>query len=222
MNTIITISRQCGSGGRQIGRELASRLGIPFHDKQSLKQVARDMGLEDAISEAYPRNAGSILYQLAIGSYSFGYNDTSEKGLIGQNAPTVAFDAVKRVAKQGSCVIVGRCADYVLRDFPGLSSVFIHAPMPVRIKAAAAHFGLDTAQAEESVRKLDRLRRSYYNYYTDKNWGETGSYHLSLDSSALGIEQTVDLLRQYVTSRERTLNPTDNVIQLNTKLYGAK
>lgn len=217
MNTVITISRQYGSSGRVIGEKLAGMLGVPFYDKQSLKDVAAGMGVEQAIQETYGDKAGSLLYSLAMGAYSFGYHDTSQHALFSQKSSLVAFDAVRKAAA-GLCVIVGRCADYALRSKADCVRIFIHAPLEVRIQTVAGRHGISLQEAEEQVCRMDRLRQSYYNYYTNRNWGQIDNYHFSADSSLLGIDGTAGLLyRLSRTMLDGGKKRTDNVVILPDK-----
>jgi len=209
MNSVITVGRQYGSCGREIGKRLACELGVAFYDKEKLKEVAVKMGAEDLMLEAYgEKHAKSLLHSLAIGAYSFGYHEASHQNPFSQKAYLLAFDVIKRVARQGPCVIVGRCADYVLEHDAQCVNLFFHAPLPVRIKTIARRMKEDEAQAEERIRTVDRLRRNYYNYYTNKIWGEMDSYHFAVDSSVYGVEATARMLSQMLCVGEGI--PTGN------------
>jgi len=204
MNTVITISRQYGSCGRAIGKILADQLDVPFYDKAELKKVTLESGLGDSMEEALGwQHAGSLLYSLATSAYSFGYYDASRDSPISQKAYLVAFEAVKKVARKGPCVIVGRCADYVLEGVADRISIFIHAPMARRVETVVQRLHVGREEAEAKIREIDRLRRNYYNYYTTKDWGDVDSYHLSVDSSVFGTDSTASLLKKFVVSVER-------------------
>lgn len=195
MNTVITISRQYGSSGREIGKILADGLGLPFYDKEALKGVAAEMGVTDSMLEALgERHASSLLHSLAMGSYSFGYHEASHQRPISQTATLVAFDAIKKVARQSPCVIVGRCADYVLENTAHCVSLFIHAPLAVRTDTVARRLQIGEGEAVAKIKDMDRLRQRYYNYYTTKSWGEMDSYHLAVDSSVFGVADTARML----------------------------
>ena len=201
MNTIITIGRQCGSGGREIGRTLAERLDIPFYDKERLREEAVESGFESILDAYGEKHAASLLLSLATGAYSFGYHDASHQNAISQKAYLLAFAMVRKAARQGPCVIVGRCADYVLEHHPDCLNVFIHAPLDMRVKAVAARTGTSPEEAAATVRETDRLRQNYYNYYTNKRWGEVDSYHLCVDSGVLGAKGTAAMLEQILLRR---------------------
>lgn len=217
MNRIITIGRQNGSGGAEIGRLIAAKMGVPFYDKERLKEFAVENGLGKAIMDSYgERHATSLLFALSTSAYSFGYYDASQDSAISQKAYLTAFETIRVVAKQGPCVIVGRCADYVLRKNPGSFHVFIHAPIRARASAVSARMGIDTDSAEEEIREQDRLRQNYYNYYTTKSWGQVESYHLAVDGSILPLADTAEMILQYAKkfwSREEEGKPPMAVSQ---------
>lgn len=199
MNTVITIGRKHGSGGREIGKALAGELGVPFYDKRRLKEFAVENGLAKTLMESYgERHASSVLYALATGAFSFGYHDPAQDSTIAQKVCQMAFESIKAAARKGPCVIVGRCADYVLRDTQSCFNIFIHAPEAWRAGETAKRRGMHPDEALREIRDVDRMRSGFYNYHTAKNWGEPESYHLCLDSSWLGRDGAVQLLRQVV------------------------
>lgn len=212
MNRIITIGRQYGSGGTEIGRMLAEQLGVSFYDKELLRQYAIENGLGKLLLESFgDKHAASLLFSLSTSAFSFGYYDAAQDSAISQKAYLTAFDTVKEVAKKGPCVIVGRCADYVLRNKADCLNIFIHAPQSVRIATVADRCGIGEAEAEKQIQQQDRMRRCYYNYYTRKNWGEVDSYHVTIDSSVLGVGLTAGLIRKsipYYFEQAREQNDT--------------
>lgn len=204
MNTIITIGRQFGSGGREIGEKLAGEFGIPCYDKELLTRAAKESGFcEELIQTHDERPTNSFLYNLVMDTYSFGYNAAGMIDMpISQKVFLAQFDTIKKIADEGPCIIVGRCADYALMDYPNCVSVFIHGDMPVKVKRIMQKYNLTESKAKEMILKKDRQRQSYYNYYSSKKWGFADSYDLSVNSSVLGIDGTVNLLKQFISDFE--------------------
>lgn len=199
-NLVITIGRQFGSGGHNVGEELAKRLEIPYYDKGILAEAARDSGICEELFEQHDEKpTRSLLFSLMTGDQS-GY-----MGMPLQHKLFLAqFDTIRRVASEGPCVIVGRCADYVLRDHVNAVSVFIKADLPSRV-ARAIERGADPMRAEDIVHKADKQRASYYNYYATDNWGDVANYDLCVDTGKLGIEGAAELIEKFVMLRERAM-----------------
>jgi len=206
-NTIITIGRQFGSGGRDIGLKIADDLGIKYYDKELLTRAAKDSGLAEEIFETHDeRPTSSFLYSLVMDTYSMGYmGNTFAEMPINHKVFLAQFDAIKKIADEGPCVIVGRCADYALADYPNVVSIFIHAPLEDRIKRVSQIMSLSRAKAKDLILKTDKQRASYYNYFTTKKWSEADSYELSITSSALGIEGSAKAIEEYVRIKESLL-----------------
>lgn len=206
MNTIITIGRQFGSGGREIGERLATHFGIKFYDKELLSRVAQESGFcEEMIQSHDERPTNSFLYNLVMDTYSFGYNSSSFVDMpISHKIFLAQFDAIKKIANEGPCVIVGRCADYALNDYQNCLHIFIHADENAKVKRIMSRYSDITSEqkAKDMMNKKDKSRQSYYNYYSSKKWGRADSYDLSINSSILGIEGTVKLLVQYIEDFE--------------------
>ena len=196
---IITIGRQFGSNGREIGRLLAERLGIPFYDKEILNETAKKSGLSEAVlKELDERPTKSFLYSLVMDPYSYGFTPTGYHPNLNQQAFQATYDTIKDIAEQGSCVIVGRCADYALRHNPDLKSIFIYAPIEKRIETIMKRFDLTEDKAKSQINKEDKGRASYYNYYTSKKWGSIDSYDICINSSLMSAEKTVDFIIEYL------------------------
>ena len=212
-HTIITIGRQFGSGGREIGKRLADELGIEFYDKELLSRAAKDSKICKELFETHDEKpTNSFLYSLVMDTYSFGYSSGSYTDMpLNHKVFLAQFDAIKKIAKAGPCVLVGRCADYALEDNPELLSVFIHADMDARIRRIARDFDLTDAKAKDMIRKTDKQRSSYYNYYTNKRWGDANSYQFCLDSSKLGIEGTVEAILKLIEIKDNQ--------EINKKIY---
>ncbi|WP_026651193.1 AAA family ATPase [Butyrivibrio proteoclasticus] len=206
MNTIITIGRQFGSGGREIGEEVAKYFGIKCYDKELLSRAAKESGFcEEMIKNHDERPTNSFLYNLVMDTYSFGYNSSSFVDMpISHKVFLAQFDTIKKIAEEGPCVIVGRCADYALSEFPNVLNIFIHANEEFKIARIKERFDdiKTDDKAREMMNKKDKQRQSYYNYYSSKKWGRSDSYDLSINSSILGIEGTVKFIIQYIEDFE--------------------
>ncbi|MDO4623292.1 MAG: cytidylate kinase-like family protein [Eubacteriales bacterium] len=207
MKTIITIGREFGSAGHTIGEMLAKELNIPFYDKELLERAAKDSGLCKEIFENQDEKpTNSFLYSLVMDSYSFGYSSSVMNDMpLNQKVFLAQFESIKKLATEGPCVIIGRCADYALEDCDELLSVFIHADLDTRVKRIASLYDLTPSKAKDRIRKNDKSRASYYNYYTNKEWGSVDSYDLSIDSGIYGIEGTVALLKAAIDVKEHQL-----------------
>ena len=200
---IITISREFGSGGHEIGMKLAEKLGIKCYDKELLELAAKESGLcEELFASQDEKPTNSFLYSLVMDTYSLGYTNSYVDMPINHKVFLAQFDAIKKLAERESCVIVGRCADYALEEFDNVLSVFIHADMDARIRRIARIYDLTDAKAKDLIKKTDKRRSSYYNYYSNKKWGAAESYNICLDSSLLGIDGTAKAIEQLVELKE--------------------
>ena len=206
MNTIITIGRQFGSGGREIGEKLAKHYGIKYYDKELLTRTAKESGFcEEMMHNHDERPTNSFLYNLVMDTYSFGYNDSAFLDMpISHKVFLAQFDTIKKIASEGPCVIVGRCADYALSEYQNCLHVFIHADEKSKIKHIMEKHGDVTSEqkARDMMIKKDKQRQSYYNYYSSKKWGRADSYDLTINSGILGEDGTVKLLIQYIEDFE--------------------
>lgn len=203
-NLIITIGRQYGCGGRDVGEKLAEDLGVPFYDKELVEMAADKSNINaGALKNFDEKAANSFLYSLQAGNYS----------LRGINAPLfyempindrlfiAQSEVIKEVAAQGPCVIVGRCADYVLESVDcDLISVFIYATQDYRIKRVMEAFGIARNKAKDMVVKTEKQRRTYYDYYTSRQWGVMSNYDLCINAEKTGIDGTVELLKSYINT----------------------
>lgn len=204
-NTIITIARQYGSGGHDIGRKLAEELKIPFYDKELLERAAKDSGFCQEIFENYDEKpTNSFLYSLVMDTYSMGYSTAAFAEMpLNHKIFLAQFNAIKDIAKEGPCVIVGRCADYALADFPNVVNVYLYADLQSRIARIARRHDVTDAKAKDLIQKTDKSRASYYNYYTNKKWGEATGYDLCLNTASLGIDGTIHMIREFAAYKER-------------------
>ena len=200
MNTIITIGRQYGSGGRFVGKKIAEHYGIKFWDNELLDRVAAESGYAREILEKQDEKpTNSFLFSLAMDSYSFGYHTPGLLEMpLSQKIFLAQYDVIRDIAKEGPAVFVGRCTDVALEDFPNVLNIFIHASDDFkyeRISTLDAYPDIKNRdKALELCMKKDRQRQSYYNYYSSKKWGRADSYHLTVDTSMLGIEGTASML----------------------------
>ncbi len=204
MNTIITIGRQFGSAGREIGKLVADHYGIPFYDKDLLSRAAKESGFCEEMIEVHDeRPTSSFLYNLVMDTYSFGYNASSFVDMpISHKIFLAQFDTIKKIADEGPCVIVGRCADYALLDRDNVLNLFIYGDKDSRVKRIMSRFDLNEQKAKDMINKKDKQRQSYYNYYSSKKWGHADSYDLCISSSLLGIEGTKNLILQAIEDFE--------------------
>lgn len=205
INTVITVGRQYGSGGRFVARKLAEKLGIPYYDKELLNLAAKESGIcEEMFEDHDEKPTRSLLFSLVTGMQMRG-----ETGGVYMDMPLnhkiflAQFEAIRSVAAKGPCVIVGRCGDYVLRDQPNVVRVFIKAGMEDRKERAVTYYGVDSAKAEDVIRKADKQRASYYNYYATANWGAVDNYDLCVDTGAVGVDGAVDTIVHFVELQEK-------------------
>lgn len=203
MNKIITISRQYGSGGREIGAKLAAKLGIPFYDNELITRAAKESGFaEEAFENAENKASNSLLYSIAMGMNSYGTQDLGFSHLsLDDRIYLAQSDVIRNVAAEGPCVIVGRCANYILKDTPNVVNVFIWADMEFRKERAIRIDKLSPIKAEESILKIDKRRANYYNYHANEKWGRAENYHLSLNSSYVGIDRCVDVIKLFLDGK---------------------
>lgn len=194
---IITIGRQYGSGGREIGEKVAAKLGIKLYDKEIIKAAACRGSLDEDVTKLADESAAnSLLYTLAMGSnvlgttMHFGYKmPLNDKLFILQS------EIIKEYAKEGSCVIIGRCADYVLRDEKNLFRIFVYGDLDHRQKRVAErHPEIKSSQIIDIINRTEKRRASYYNFYTGNKWGKYDNYDIAINSSTLGIDGAADLI----------------------------
>ncbi|MBP3637683.1 MAG: cytidylate kinase-like family protein [Clostridia bacterium] len=206
-NLVITIGRQFGSGGRQIGKLLSEKLSIPYYDKEILAVAAKDSGIcEELLEHHDEKPTRSLLFSLVTGAPMHNSLGSTYMDMpLNHKIFLAQFDAIRRVASEGPCVIVGRCADYVLRDKPNAVKLFVKADMRQRMERAVAVHNVAIDKAEDYVRKMDKQRASYYNYYATNTWGDINNYDLCLDTGKLGIEGSVELVLEYLALREKAL-----------------
>ena len=198
----ITIGRQFGSGGRLIGQALARELGIEYYDKALLHEAAKHAGMSPELFERKDEKAPSFFSGMM--SLNMGYSAYPGTSSISDDALyRTQSDVIRALADRSSCVIVGRSADYALRDRDNVINIFVHAPIEERVRRIMERGDATTAeQARQLAEKTNKLRAAYYNFYTDKRWGHASSYDLTIDSSRLSLEDIVALVKQYIQLRK--------------------
>ena len=184
-HTVITIGRQFGSGGRIVAQRVAETLHIPFYDKAVIDLAAKETGLsEEFIRQAEQKKTSSFLYNLYMSTQNLPVTD---QVFIAES------EVIRKVAAVGPCVIVGRCADYVLRNQEGVLNLFIHAPLDERIFRAKEEYRVDAPDVKDYVLKQDKNRAAFYEHFSDRAWGKAENYHLAINST-IGLNTTVDLI----------------------------
>lgn len=200
---VITIARQFGSGGREIGRKLAEKLGIKFYDKDLISLAAKESGVSPEIFERVDEKAtNSLLYSLSIGAATIGDDFAITPQMpMNDRLFLLQHDIIKKISAD-PCVIVGRCADYVLKDRTDCIKLFIYGDIQSRIEYAVKVHNVPMEKAPSIVRKMDKSRANYYNYYSTGKWGEPQNYDLCINSSELGKDKAVELIEFYLKQRE--------------------
>ena len=193
---IITISRQNGSGGRYIGERLAKELGITCYDDKLMDMVAKESGFAlDFVEEKGERITGSLLFNIAS-SLTYANNVFTGGGVSLQDEIYfIQNRIIKDIAEKESCVIVGRCADYILKDREDCLNVFIHADEESKLKRAVKYYGVSEKDAPFVMKKKDKARYNHYKYYTDQEWGMASNYDLCLNSGLLGVDRCVKVIQ---------------------------
>ena len=196
---IITIAREFGSGGHQVGEELAHKMGISFYDKELIDIVAKESGYPIAFVENHDQKiTNSLLYDLVMQNYAY-----TKEDLPPLDALFVAQSKViKNIADKESCVIVGRCADYILQDNPNCIHVFIHANKENRIKRLMDKYSIDFIKVEDEIKKNDKERSNYYRRYTNKPWENVGNYNMTIDTGIFGIDGAVNMIEEAIHQKK--------------------
>lgn len=204
-NFIVTIARQYGSGGREVGQRLAEILGCDFYDKNLITMAAQRSGLSsEALGNVDEQAANSLLYTLALGSSSYNHGIESINLPINDKLFVLQSEIIKEIAKkEESAVIVGRCADYVVSDSPNLIKIFVCADFTNRVKTVMDRHNLTESQAKDITVKTDKRRSNYYSYYTGEKWGKADKYDLIVSTDKIGIEGAAQLIASYLIMLDR-------------------
>ena len=199
---VINVGRQLGSGGRQIGEKLASQFGISFYDKELINLASKESGLGKEFFENADEKKSHSLIGGLLGLRTNISNEVYVNNyLSNETFFKIQSDIIRELAAEKSCVFVGRCADYILRDHPRCINVFITADADDRVKRVARDQQLTVEKAQDVIEKTDKKRSEYYNYFSNKTWGVAGSYHLCINSSILGTDETVAFIRRFVEQK---------------------
>ena len=188
-HTVITIAREYGSGGRYVGRLIADKLGIKFYDKEFIEKLAIETGLSEEYIESHEQKR-DVLDGLNNGYY-FGLNNADDLFI-------KESELIKEVAEKESCVIIGRCADFILQDKENVLKVFIYSDMEDKIKRATEIYGFDKEKAEKEIKRIDKLRANHYKYYTEKQWDNHANYDICINSDTLGVEKSADIICEMI------------------------
>ena len=202
MKKLVTISREYGSGGRTIGKILAQKLEVPFYDKEELIDLAAERSgfSKELLAGAELKAKNSFAYNL---SSALSFNEATSGSPLSVNEKLflVTFQTIREIGEKGEAVIVGRCADYVLREIAGVTNVFIYADQEDRLRRAVESYGENPDDVREIVATYDKARQNYYNYHTGQKWGEFKNYNLAINSSYITEEEAANLIADYVQHR---------------------
>lgn len=204
MKKIITVSRQYGSGGREIGSKLAKYFNIPFYDNELITRAAKESGFaEAAFVNAESKATNSLLYSIAMGMNAYGNQDLGFTHLsLDDRVYLAQSDVIRAVAKEGPCVVVGRCADYILRDFENVINIFIWADIEFRKDRAINLYHMEEDKIEETIQKIDKRRANYYNYHASEKWGRAENYDISIRSDIIGVDKAVECICSFVEANQ--------------------
>ena len=201
MRPLVTISREYGSGGRIIGKLVAEKLGVPFYDKEIIDLAVEESGFSrEMIESAELKAKSSFAYSLAS-TVSFGESVSGGSLSVNEKLFLAQFDVIKKIGDSGEGVIVGRCADDVLRETPGATNVFIYCEMEEWLKRCVEVYGDDPAKVKQTIATYDKARQNYYNYHTCQKWGDYRNYNLIINSYCISEEEAADLIVPYVQNR---------------------
>jgi len=187
---IISIGREYGSGGHEIGKKLATKYGIKFYDKQALIQVAKENGNYDEIISFFEEKpANSLLYAIAMNSY---FDDIGKK----------QFETIRKIGELESCVIIGRCSNYIFKENNNATSVFIHANIEKKIQRVTQIYKNEAKNTRAIIENTAKQRAAFHNYYTDEFWGDSRNYQLTIDSGEIGIDASVELISDFIEKKK--------------------
>lgn len=204
IHTVVSISRQFGSGGREIGRLLANMCDIPFYDSALISMAAEKSGMSKQVLENLDEKAASrFLYTIPSSIPTLGHASTSVYNMpLSDTLFLTQYEIIKQLAEEGPCVIVGRCSDYILKEHPHHVSIFIHAPEEVRAQRIAGYEDIEIKEALSHISKYDKERRKYHDYYAAGTWGNAAFYDMTLNSAHLGMDGTAGFIKQFIEAME--------------------
>ncbi len=200
---IITVSREAYCGGDELAKNLADRTGFKFYDREIISLASQKSGIhEEHFDSAEKKPSNSILYSVVMGMYSSrGAYVKLDDVLTDDKIYKIQADIIRDMAKEGGCVFVGRCSDYILRDRENCINIFLHAKTEDRIKRVIAEQGVTEQEAAKIISRADKKRRSYYNYYTNREWGNISNYDITLNLSKLTEQKAVDVIMNYISNK---------------------
>lgn len=202
---VISIGRSFGAGGRAIGRLLAEMLGMPFYDNELLKESAKEFGISPDVFARNDERRPSMFRRMVTQMYGVQEAFNMQSNLSAENIYQAQSLVIRAIARRGPCIIIGRTADYILRDFPGLLKVFLHAPLAYRARKIVERGDASSeVEAIEIARSKDRKRQEYYAYFTGRHWGEAANYDLTIDSSLLPPRETAETIAFYLKKLNKT------------------
>ncbi|MDO4460621.1 MAG: cytidylate kinase-like family protein [Clostridia bacterium] len=205
MLPVITLARQFGSHGHEVGIKLAEKLGIKYFDKELIAMAAKQSGLsEEVFNQADEKAGNSLLYSMVMGNYPFGTHFTGMNDMpINDKLFILQTDLIKKAAEEGPCVIIGRCGSYILRDHPNVFKVFVHAPADMRAEWAVGTGQTTEKKAHDFIAKKDKQRANYYNFYSNKRWDDLNNYNLTIDTGVFSVDEAVDLIIEAVKKLDK-------------------
>ena len=201
MRKLITISREYGSGGRLIGRMVADKMNIPFYDKEIIDMAVEKSGLSREVIETAELRAKSSLSYSFSSAMSFGEGFSAEPLSMNEKLFITQFDIIRQIGETDEGVIIGRCADYVLKDIPSVTNIFLYAEVEDRIDRCVNQYGVDPDKVRNIIKDYDRARANYYNYHTSQKWGAYQNYNLCINTSYIKDEKAADLIVDFMNSR---------------------
>lgn len=203
-NLIVTINRQYGSGGKEVGQKVADALGIKLYDSEITQLAAEKSGIrKDYFDKADEKPTDSFLYALAMNTFTLSNTvNPLDNTLSNDRLFNLQAEVISDLAKQESFVLIGRCGEYILRDEPGRISIYVCAPIEKRVERIVRLYHLSEKEALKRINSIDKKRESYYGYYAGKSWGACGSYELCLDTSVLGTDKAAQLILDYINLRK--------------------
>ena len=201
MKKLLTISREYGSGGRLIGKLIADKLQVPLYDKEIIDYAVERSGISREVIETAELRAKSSFTYTLQSAFSYAGGMSGDPVSMNEKVFLTQFDIIEQIGELGEGVIVGRCADYVLKEIPNVTNIFVYAELPDRIKRCVEVYGDDPNEIRKKIATYDKARANYYNYHTCQKWGDYTNYNLMLNSSYISEEAAADLVVDYVTNR---------------------
>lgn len=192
---VITIGRQYGAGAHEISEKLSKRLEIPYYDKELLKQSAKDSGIDERLFKFYDEKpTKSFLYALSTEGFPMAFSSTEN---LQDKIFNYQYSTIQKLADKQSCIIVGRCADYILKDYENLLTVFLHADYEYRLNRVVNLYGVSAKESKDMINQNDKKRAQFHNFYSPEKWGGGDTYDLNINVARLGIDETVELIAKY-------------------------